>query len=241
MKSKIVTIRKDEGRAGTKIIADGFERSHDQVKRLVEKYKVQFEKISPLKGDITKGKTKAFREYLLDEDQFIFLGTLFKNDDQTVDFKLRVIQEFKKCRKTLSAASKQKNDPVWNEIRVSSKKMRLSETDEIKKFIAYAKSQGGTPRGCDMYYSNFTRMMNYLLFIFEGEFKALRNLLSANQLMTISVAENIISKAIKEGIENNVFYKDIYKDVKSKVAIFSELHGKTKVIDSILIEEETQS
>lgn len=239
MKKQLIVIHDNEGRAGTKIIADGFSRKHDQVKRIVVKYQKKFEEISPLKGDITRGKTKSFKEYFLTEDQFLFLGSLLRNNDQVVEFKLRLVKEFAKCRKQLSKALNQKHDPLWDQARLTSKTLRLLETGSIQEFIAYAKEQGGTPDGCDNYYSNFTKMMNTLLFVCEGKFKNLRDVLTPEQLFTIGSAEQIIGKSLKDDMKNNVFYRDAYKNAKKKVELFVELHGMSEVLDKQMMLEAT--
>ena len=231
MQEQIVFIDKNEGRAGTVLIAEGFNRHHDQIKRLILKYKSEFEEISPLKGDIKKGRTKDFNEYLLDEDQFLFLGTLFRNNKQIVTFKLRLIKEFRRCRAELAKALNQRYNPTWQQARLTGKTIRLLETGEIQKFIEYAKHQGGTPSGCDFYYKNFTAMMNVLLFICEGKFKNLRDVLTPGQLMTIGSAEQVIGKSLRDGMAEKVFYKEIYKDTKQKVKLFAELHGQSEVLD----------
>jgi phage regulator Rha-like protein len=233
----IVTIHNNEGRAGTFLIAQGFNRRHEHVVRLVKRYRKEFEEINHLKWQKIKTKGRDLEECLLDEDQFLFLGTLFKNNDQVVKFKLRLVQEFKKCRRQLEQALNQKNDPTWNQLRLTSKTLRLFETDIIQRFITYAKEQGGTPDGCNMYYSNFTKMTNGLLFICEGKFKNIRDVLTPEQLMTVGAAEQIIGKAIEDGMKNKMFYKDIYKDVKSKVLAFAELTGQSKVIEDCLLIE----
>lgn len=239
MKKSLVVIHEGEGRASTVLIAEGFKRRHDQVKRLIVRYRKKFEEISPLKGDIRRAKTKKFEEFLLDEDQFLFLGTLFKNNPQVIDFKLLIIKDYRRCRKQLARALNQKHDPQYNQTRLTNKTLRFYETDAIQKFIAYSKKQGGTPKGCDMYYSNFTKMTNTLLFICEGTFKNLRNVLTPEQLMTIGAAEQIIGKTIKNNMENGIFYKDIYKNVKKKVELFAELHGKSEVLNQQLLIPET--
>ncbi len=233
----LVVIQDNEGRAGTKIIADGFNRRHEQVTRLVKKYASHFKKINTLKVFISKGKTKDFKEYFLDEDQFAFLATLFKNDADSVDFKLRLILDYKKVKTQLQAALNQKKDPVWSEARLTAKTLRLMETSAIKEFIIYAKEQGGSEKGCDMYYSNITRMMNGLLFICEGKFKSLRDILTPEQLMTIGAAEQIIAKSLRDDMGNNVFYKDVYKNAKEKVGIFADLNGKSEVISKALLDD----
>lgn len=230
----IVIIYDGEGRAGTFLIAEGFKRRHEQITRLVKKYQDKFEELNPLKVQKIKTKGRSVKEYLLTEDQFLFLGTLFKNNDQVVEFKYRIVKEFSKCRKQLAKALNQKHDPVWNQTRLTGKTIRLLETGAIQEFIAYAKEQGGTPEGCDNYYSNFTQITNTLLFICEGKFKSLRDVLTPEQLMTVGAAEQIIGKALRNDMKDNVFYKDIYKKVKKKVELFAELNGQSEVISKQL-------
>jgi len=236
MSKNIVTIQNNEGRAGTVLIAEGFNRRHEQIVRLVKRYRKDFEEINTLRVFIRKAKTKSFEEFLLDETQFLFLGTLFKNSDQVVQFKLRLVKEFRDCREKLEKALNQNKLPGWNQTRLTAKTLRLLETGAIQEFISYAKNQGGTPEGCDMYYANITKMVNALLFICEDEFKNLRNILTPEQLMIIGSAEQMIGKSIREDMKANVFYKDIYKNIKKKVKIFAELHGKSEVISPKITE-----
>ena len=234
MGNSIVTIHDNEGRAGTKIIADGFNRKHSYFRKLINKYKKEFEEIADLESVITKGKTKSFEEYFLNETQFFFLGTLLRNNPQTIKFKLRLVKEFETCRIQLNRALNQKNDPIWNQARLTGKTLRLLETGAIQEFIIYAKEQGGTPSVCDRYYKNFTQMTNTLLFICEGRFKNLRNVLTAEQLMVIGSAEQIIGKSLRDDMANQLFYKEIYKRAKAKVIILAELHGQSEVLDKQL-------
>jgi len=239
MSNNLIVIHDNEGRAGTKIISDGFDRKHDQVRRLVEKYKPELEEIAVLKTGITRGKTKGFDEYFLTEDQFLFFGTLLRNNPKTVRFKLNLVKAFSKCRRELRVALNQKGDPAYDQARLTAKTLRKLETGEIQKFIAYAKEQGGSEKGCNMYYSNITKMMNGLLFICEGKFKNLRDILTPEQLMTVGSADQVIGKSLRDDMAKKVFYKEIYQNVKSKVEIFAELHGQSEVISKQLTIEET--
>jgi len=83
----------------------------------------------------------------------------------------------------------------------------------------------------------FTKMVNGLLFIAEGKFKNLRALMSTKQLMVTATAEQVVTKGISEGMKNKIFYKDIYKDVKSRVMAFAELTGQSRVIEDCLFLE----
>lgn len=226
----MVRVEAGEGRAGSILIAKGFNRRHDQVVRLIRKYSDLFEKLSPLKVSLIKTKGTPFREYLLTEGQFLFLGTLFKNSDQVVEFKFKLVKEFEKCRDLLAKALNQKQNAEWQEARINGKRNRSLATDAIQEFVEYAKAQGGTPAGCDMYYSNITKMTNALLFICEGNFKNLRNVLTSSQLMIIGGAEMAINKALRDGMKAKLFYKDIYKDVKEKAKTYASLYDKTEVI-----------
>lgn len=54
-------------------------------------------------------------------------------------------------------------------------------------------------------------------------------------IMTIFGAEQIIDKGLSVGMANKKFYKDIFQEVKGKVQIFVDLHGKSSVISEQLL------
>jgi phage regulator Rha-like protein len=233
MKNKLVIIRREnEGRAGTFLIAKGFGRRHEQVVRLVKKHKARFENFSTLRVSKIRTKGRSATEYLLTQDQFFFLGTLFKNSELALDFKEKLIKEFSRVRKQLLAAKSQHSDQKWIMSRDFGKEQRLEMTDTVKKFVAYARSQGSG--NADRYYTIITRMMNGLLFICGDKFKNLREVLTAKQLMIVANAESIISKGLEDGMKAKTFYKDIYKDVKQRVFDFAGLTGQTHVIEEQL-------
>ena len=243
MKNKIVKDYYGDGRAGTFLIAKGFERDHFKLMRLIEKYKERFLKLDNkrlsksliIQKVPAKKAGRPIEEYLLNEAQTIFLGTLFRNSsDIILDFKMNLAKEFVNLKKQNEALKSHKEKPEYLPTRNMSKIIRRGTTDEIEKFIEYAKKQGGSERGCEMYYSNITRMMNAMLFIVEGKHKNLRDVMSVGQLMTTYSAEKIVSKAITDNMAKNIFYKKIYDDVKNKVKIFAELHGQSAVIEDCL-------
>lgn len=243
MKNEIVKNYYGEERAGTFLIAQGFNRDHFDIIKLINKYKERFLRLDNkltldqfIKNKIPAKKAgRPIEEYLLNEAQTIFLGTLFRNSsDLILDFKERLAKEFVNLRKQNEALKKHKGEAEYLPTRNMGKIIRRGTTDEIQKFIEYAKKQGGSERGCNMYYSNITRMMNAMLFIVKGKYKNVRDLMSVGQLMTTYSAEMIISKAITDNMKKNIFYKDIYSDIKSKVEIFAELHGKSEVVQGFL-------
>lgn len=240
MAPDIVKIHKDEPRAGTFLISKGFNRPHKEVLKLIYKYEDRFIRLNNIGNSkpLIKNRvpvTKAGRpvdEILLNEGQTLFLGTLFRNTEPVLDFKEKLVSEFIEMKTALNGLGKHKKSTNYIEARESSKTIRKETTDTMKLFVDYAFSQGS--KSANRYYGNFTKMTNGMLFIAEGKFNNLRNVMTTRQLMVVSSAEGIIEKAILEGMKKDVFYKQIYKDVKAKVSMFAELHGQTEIMDKQL-------
>jgi len=228
-----VELWEDVARAGSYLLSQGLDREHKAVRDLIEKYRNDFEDFSVLKTRKLKSTGgRAANEYMLDEDQFMFLGTLLRNNKKVVAFKKGIVLQFKKCRIENESLRQHKEQPKYQITRDAGKVVRKQTTDAMKDFTEYAKTQGSKSPG--MYYMNITRMMNGLLFIVEGKFKNLREMMTTQQLMTVSSAEQIIDRGLKDGMSRKKFYKEIYKDVKKRVMTFAELHGQSKVIEDCL-------
>ena len=229
-----VELWEDEARTGTFLLSQGLDREHKIVRDIIEKYREDFEDFSILKKrKLRSTGGRAANEYMLDEDQFMFLGTLLRNTKKVVEFKKRIIQQFKKCRLENEKLQNHKRQPEYQITRDASKIVRKQTTDVMQRFIEYATSQGST--NSERYYSNITRMLNGLLFIVEGKFKNVREMMTTQQLMTTSSAEQIIDRGLKDGMSRKIYYKDIYKEVKFKVELFAELHGKSEIISKQLL------
>ncbi len=229
-----VEIWDGEARTGSFLLSQGLDRDHVVVRKLIEKYRDDFEDFSHLKRrKLRSTGGRAANEYMLDEDQFMFLGTLLRNTKKVVEFKKAIIQQFKRCRLENEALHQHKQQPDYQITREAGKIVRKQTTDVMKVFVEYAESQGSeTPY---RYYSNITRMLNGLLFIVEGKYKNLREVMSIQQLMTTSSAEQIIDRGLLDGMSRKKYYKDIYKDVRKRVELFAELHGQSEVISKQLL------
>ena len=237
MNTTEVEIYEDEVRTGSFLLAQGLERDHKVVTNLIRKYQSDFEDFSTLKvRKLRSTGGRAANEYMLDEDQFMFLGTLLKNTGKVVAFKKAIILQFKKARIRLECLDQHKQQPEYQITRDAGKIVRKQTTDVMKQFIEYAEAQGS--KSAWRYYNNISRMLNGLLFIVEGKFKNLREVMTVQQLMTVSSAEQIIDRGLKDGMSRKKFYKEIYKDVRGKVEMFAELHGKSEVISRQLLIED---
>ena len=232
MKADVVEVFEDVPRAGTFLIAQGFQREHKMVTKLIEKYRSDFEEFGTLKVRKVMTKGRPVIEFWLNEEQFFLLGSYMRNTDVVRLFKKRLVKEFFKLRRKLDTLQKYKLEPEYKRIRVASKIIRRDATDVMKEFCEYAKGQGSTNH--QRYYSNITRMLNGMMFIVKGKFKNVREVLTTQQLMTVGTGEQIIMKGLEEGMKHHTHYKVVYQDIKEKVALFAELHGKSEVISKFM-------
>jgi hypothetical protein len=177
---------------------------------------------------------RPVKEYLLNEDHFILLVLLAKNTPESVQLKIRVSKEFKRLRSVVAALIAQRDNPEWQNIRADGKIAYKQKTDVIKQFVEYATKQGST--SSSRYYGNLAKMENSSLFFIEQKYKNLRDIMTIKQLMQVCTADDVIDKALKEGMESELHYKDIYKLAKSRICAFAEIIGKSPV-QNLLIGE----
>ena len=94
--------------------------------------------------------------------------------------------------------------------RAEGKMIRKVETDAIKEFIEYAKSNGS--QSSERYYAIITKATNSILGISAGE----RDSLTAIQLEHLAMVERVIASALIQLIEKEMNYIYIYKLASSK-------------------------
>lgn len=126
----------------------------------------------------------------------------------------------------------QKQNAEWIEARAAGKRTRKEETDAIKSFVDYAKSQGS--QSAEKYYMALTKMENAALFLVEQKYPNLRDILNISQLGVLGTADAIARKALHDGMERGMQYKDVYKLAKERVELLAEVHGKILVPSSTL-------
>lgn len=222
----LIRIQKGEPVVSTEILAEGFGVTHQAVLKLIKKYDGHFQDIRKVGFEIrASGKNQTIKFFHLDEEQTAFLGTLLKNTSQVVAFKRRLTKEFFRMRRTLVSLAAQKQNAEWLETRQVGKISRKQETDTIKEFVEYATFQGS--QNAAKYYINISTMENKALFILEQVFPKLRDILTIHQLTVISVADRVVSKALRDGMDQKLPYKDIYRLAKVRVESLAEIHGKT--------------
>lgn len=227
---KLVTTDGDRVYTTSRIIAENGEVQHQAIMKLVRNYSDDLKSLSTSGFEIRKFKTagRGGEEALLDEIQATFIITLMKNSKKVVQFKKELTKQFFKQREIISRLVQQQKDPSWVNVRRDGKQVYFQKTDIIKDFVEYATSQGS--KSAKMYYINFAKMENSALFFMKQKYPNLRELLTIIQLMQVATADTVIEKAIKEGMEQEIFYKDIYKLAKERIIVYAELVGKSPVL-----------
>jgi len=209
------------------ILAEGAEIEHRSVIRLIQTHLNDLKDLgeSGFEIHILKGKNRPISYYELSEIQATFLITLMKNSKMVISFKKALTKEFFRMQKELARIASNQTNEQWLETRSAGKIPRRLETDVIKEFIDYATEQGS--KSAQMYYMNITKMENKALFIVEQKYKNLRDVLGVVELSTIQNADHIVARALRDGMNNKLNYKDIYKLAKERVEMFAELRGKS--------------
>ena len=231
MEKSMVVLQDKELRAGTLIMSQGFQIEHRALRKLVIKYKAEFEELgiiaSPMQKSDSKKAGRPVEEFMLNEDQAMYLGTLLTNNVTVRRFKLKMVKEFSRMKKRIASDFIKVQNAEWIEKRNSGKLIRHEETDTIKGFVDYAVAQGS--QSAKMYYVNISKMKNQSLFLLDQKYPNLRNMLNLHQLSTIETADKIVSNAIAFGMESKLPYKAIYQLAKERVELFASMVGKSIV------------
>lgn len=223
----LVRTEKKEIVTDTLIIAKGIGNHHKNVMELLNNYS-HTKTLSTFKTEKVSNGGRPVEYAILNEKQATFLITLMRNNDTVVEFKEKLSNAFIQQREVIQQLIQQQKDPNWMNVRKDGKHIYFQKTDIIKNFVEYAISQGS--KSAKLYYINFAKMENKALFVFEQKYPNLREVLTIRQLMQVSIADDIIEKAVKEGMEQEMFYKDIFKLAKERIVKYVEIIGQSPIL-----------
>ncbi len=224
----LVLLKKKDVFTTSEIIASGVNVQHKVITNLLRKHKNDFLEFGELKSILKmltheKKKRQRTTVFELNEGQSLLLFTYLKNTPIAREFKKHLVRQFLTMRKFI--LNLENIDRA--EIRAEGKIIRRLESDTIKQFVDYATKQGS--KSAFRYYSNITKMENAALFNLAAKFDNVRELLDTFQLSDILKADQIVNKYLLEGMENQMYYKDIYKLAKENVLKYGNIMGKTSV------------
>ena len=224
-----------EARVSTFNIFAGFGyKEHRSFKMVIFKNREKFEargKLFAATVVAANKKKKGGQEqgYLLNERQFRLLVLLAKNTPESIDLKEKIDNEFERMKNALAQATANRSNQDWVNSRKDGKQIYLQKTDVIKSFVDYATEQGS--ESAKLYYRNIAKMENAALFILEQKYPNVREFLNIRQLFQIATADQIVEKALQDGMTQKLHYKDIYQLAKDRVIQFSNIIGKSLVIE----------
>jgi len=124
----------------------------------------------------------------------------------------RFVDEFLRIEAALERQSKVRASLAYQVARSSGKGSRGIFTDEIKKFVAYAKVQGSS--NADRYFPNITNAVQKSILVIEPHVTEVRELLTAIQLAKLSLIELTVAQVLTEGMTTKLPYKEIYQSMK---------------------------
>ncbi len=208
---ELIEVRKNNIFTNSRIIADGTNNQHKNVKELIAKYQTDIEDFGTLSvSNVESTGGRPMEVYLLNEEQATFVVTLLRNSKVVVKFKKELVRQFYAMRQFLM----EKQSKLWIDTRQNNKENRLKETDVIKLLQEYAKEQGSTHS--DKLYMVYTKLANTVI---DGK----RDNMGVSGLNNLTLVESIILQTIQAGMSVQMHYKDIYKDCKDRIEKFMDI------------------
>ncbi len=210
--NELVHLEHDEAVCSSLEVAEKFGKRHNNVLRSIggllknEETKKMFKK----SVYIDNQNKQEYPMYLMNRDGFSLLVMGFTGK-KALDWKLKYINAFNQMENYI----REKQSQSWIETRTVGKLSRKAETDVLKQLVEYAKQQGS--EHADMLYMTYSKLANKTVGVAD------RDTATAKQLMNLSVTENIILKVVEEGINQQLHYKEIYKNCKDRLAIVNQL------------------
>lgn len=212
--NELVTIKGNEIFTTSKIIAQGTNKQHRSVQKIISTYENDFKEFGQVRFEITPVKyargTNEEKIYLLNEQQATLLMTYLRNNEVVRQFKKRLVDQFFKMRDFI----RERNTIDWQQTRVGGKVTRLQETDVIKQLAEYAKQQGSS--NSDKLYLVYSKLAKTVV-------KNKRDELTVNELNTLNLVESIILQTIQIDMSIDMDYKQIYQDCKNRINQFKDL------------------
>lgn len=158
----------------------------------------------------TSAKARNQKQWFVTKDGLHEL--LFQSRKDIAKKFKKEVKRILNCIEENGAYIKTEKDNLWIGIRTDSKEIRKNETDTIKEFVEYAKSQGSSKP--NWYYKHFTNLVRKKLDI-PKDLK--RDEMSQKVLLNIQALETIISMKLGKLLLKDKEYKEIYQLVKEMI------------------------
>lgn len=204
--------RNEQAVVSSRIIAERFEKRHDNIIRDIKSLLCGLLKIeeTPSKyfmksSYIDSQNGQTYPEFLCTRDGFSLLAMGFTGEKALV-WKVKYIDAFNQ----MEAAIRERQSSEWLITRKQGKLVRRNETDILAQLIPYAEQQGSKSMRSKVYMT-YTKLVNSLVGIEAGQ----RDKVSFKVLTTISFLEDMILHTVEEEMQNGTYYKEIYAKCKA--------------------------
>lgn len=209
---ELVYLEREEAVCSSLDVSRSFGKRHDNVLRTIggllenEETQKMFKKINYVDSQ----NKQQYPMYLMNRDGFSLLVMGFTGK-KALDWKLKYINAFNQMEKII----RERQSQSWIESRSVGKLSRKAETDVLKQLVEYAKQQGS--EHADMLYMTYSKLANKTAGVTD------RETATTQQLMNLSFVENIILNMVQDGIQQELPYKEIYRNVKDRLSVVGRL------------------
>lgn len=209
------------------VISEQFGRPHKNVLREIDSLiedgtldRLSFEPIS-----YTDEMNRGQRAYKLNE-RAALIAMPFIGGKKSREGQKKLVDAFLAMRQIIKQQDAYRFTFEWKQARENGKVVRLTFTDNVQEFVTYAINQGS--KSADKYFMQLTKMEYAALFMIgQAVGNGFRDRLNAHQLVNLGTAELVAQRALREGMEASLHYKEIYKLAKHKVELFASMVGKS--------------
>ena len=212
------------------LIAEKFGKPHADIlkviRKTIEQLPIKFSQGNFSESDFTNDRGRTYKCFEMTRDAYSLI-VMGLNGKGALDWKIKFIEAFNSMEKELLTRT---NNIEWKQARLQSIGARKSVTDQIAEFVKYATKQGSKSAG--MYYANITKMeYKALEMISKNEKvpKGFRDTLDAMDLSFLTTTEYVARKALQDGMNQELHYKEIYLHAKAAVFNYAETVTITKL------------
>ena len=215
---ELIILRRKEAVTTSLMVAEVFHKRHDDVLKSIHNLDCSddFTHRNFAVSTYEDASGKSNPMYYITRDGFTFLAMGYRGK-KAAEFKEAYINAFNQMEKAIT----ERQSAEWLEARAAGKIVRKEETDIIKKLVEYAKEQGSGH--ADMLYVTYTKLANKIVGISK------RSEASTIQLSNLTFIERAIWHTIEDGMNEGLYYKEIYKRCKVKMEQIQQLAYLTAV------------
>jgi len=232
MKNELVYFNRNEIFCDSRMVAEKIKKQHKNVLAAINNLRQNLESLEA-ENLVTK---ECYRSLLFFEKRYVYRGQEFRYIEMNRSaFTILILGftgkkaliwklQFEKAFYQMEEVLLRQSNLEWRREREQKKQIRLDLVDEIKTFIEYATANGN--QNAKHYFTTIAQMQYKALgLISENEKidKQFRNSLDAMDLHNLLSSEMIARKALLEGIDQKLHYKDIFQLAKQRVLQFADI------------------